>query len=63
MNESEKQFSFTRAALSTGGRAKSKFLSVFCCPNPSNPGDSRSTGLTSGKHHPPSTHASFQAAH
>jgi hypothetical protein len=28
MNESEKQFSFTRAALSTGGRAKSKFLSV-----------------------------------
>jgi hypothetical protein len=26
MNESEKQFSFTRAALSTGGRAKSKFL-------------------------------------
>jgi len=29
MNESEKQFSFTRAALSTGGRAKSKFLSVL----------------------------------
>ena len=28
MNEREKQFSFTRAALSTGGRAKSKFLSV-----------------------------------
>jgi hypothetical protein len=28
MNESEKQFSFTRAASSTGGRAKSKFLSV-----------------------------------
>jgi hypothetical protein len=31
MNESEKQFSFTRAALSTGGRAKSKFLSVGPC--------------------------------
>jgi prepilin-type N-terminal cleavage/methylation domain-containing protein len=28
MNESEKQFSFTRAASSTSGRAKSKFLSV-----------------------------------
>jgi hypothetical protein len=28
MNESEKQFSFTRAALSTGGRAKSNVLSV-----------------------------------
>jgi hypothetical protein len=28
MNESEKQFSLTRAALSTCGRAKSKFLSV-----------------------------------
>ena len=28
MNESEKQFSFTRAALSTGGRAESKFLSL-----------------------------------
>ena len=28
MNESEKQFSFTRAALSTGGRAGSKFLSL-----------------------------------
>ena len=28
MNENEKQFSFTRAALSTGGRAKTKFLSV-----------------------------------
>ena len=27
MNESEKQFFFTRATLSTGGRAKSKFLS------------------------------------
>jgi len=29
MNESEKQFAFTRAALSTGGRAKSNFLSVI----------------------------------
>jgi hypothetical protein len=29
MNESEKQFSFTRAALSTGGRAESKFLSLI----------------------------------
>jgi hypothetical protein len=29
MNESEKQFSFTRAALSTGGRAQSKFLSLL----------------------------------
>ena len=29
MNEREKQFSFTRAALSTGGRAKSKFLSLL----------------------------------
>ena len=28
MNENEKQFSFTRAALSTGGRAESKFLSL-----------------------------------
>ena len=28
MNASEKQFSFTRAALSTGGRAESKFLSA-----------------------------------
>ncbi len=28
MNESEKQFSFTRAALSTRRRAKTKFLSV-----------------------------------
>lgn len=28
MNESEKQFSLTRAALSTCGRQKSKFLSV-----------------------------------
>jgi hypothetical protein len=28
MNESEKQFSFTRAALSTCGRAGSKFLSL-----------------------------------
>ena len=28
MNASEKQFSFTRAALSTGGRAESKFLCV-----------------------------------
>jgi hypothetical protein len=28
MNESEKQFSFTRAALSTGGRAKSNVLSI-----------------------------------
>ena len=28
MGESEKQFSFTRAALSTGGRAGSKFLSL-----------------------------------
>jgi hypothetical protein len=28
MNESEKQFSFTRAASSTSGRAKSKFLLV-----------------------------------
>jgi hypothetical protein len=28
MNESEKQFSFTRAASSTCGRAKSKFLSA-----------------------------------
>ena len=28
MNESEKQFSFSRAALSTCGRAKSKFLSL-----------------------------------
>jgi hypothetical protein len=26
MNESEKQFSFTRAALSTGGRAKKQIL-------------------------------------
>jgi len=33
MNESDKQFSFTRAALSTCGRAKSKFLSALraCC--------------------------------
>jgi hypothetical protein len=29
MNESEKQFSFTRAALSTGGRAKSNVLSII----------------------------------
>jgi hypothetical protein len=28
MNESEKQFSFTRAASSTSGAVKSKFLSV-----------------------------------
>jgi hypothetical protein len=28
MSGTEKQFSLTRAALSTGGRAKSKFLSV-----------------------------------
>jgi hypothetical protein len=28
MNESEKRFSFTRAALSTGGRAKSNVLSI-----------------------------------
>ena len=28
MHASEKQFSFTRAALSTGGRAESKFLSL-----------------------------------
>src|ERR1035441_7492823 len=28
MNENEKQFSFTRAASSTSGRPKSKFLSV-----------------------------------
>jgi hypothetical protein len=28
MNESEKQFSFTCAALSTGGRTESKFLSL-----------------------------------
>jgi len=33
MNESEKQFSFTRAALRTGGRAETKFLSLgrTCC--------------------------------
>jgi hypothetical protein len=29
MDESEKQFSFTRAALSTGGRAKSNVLSII----------------------------------
>jgi hypothetical protein len=29
MDESEKQFSFTRAASSTAGRAKSEFLSVI----------------------------------
>ena len=29
MNESEKQFSFTRAAFITGGRAESKFLSLL----------------------------------
>ena len=29
MNESEKQFSFTRAALSTGGRAKNNVLSIL----------------------------------
>ena len=28
MNESEKQFSLTRAALSAGGRAETKFLSL-----------------------------------
>jgi hypothetical protein len=44
MNESEKQFSFTRAALSTCGRAKSQFLSAkvkSCCSegeSPSNEG-------------------------
>ena len=40
MNESEKQFSFTRAASSTGGRAKSEFLSAkvkSCCSEGGSP--------------------------
>ena len=40
MNESEKQFSLTRAALSTCGRAKSKFLSAkvkSCCSEGGSP--------------------------
>jgi hypothetical protein len=40
MNESEKQFSFIRAALSTCGRAKSKFLSAkvkSCCSEGESP--------------------------
>ena len=50
MNESEKQFSFTRAALSTCGRAKSKFLSAkvkSCCSegeSPSNEGQEGKAG-------------------
>jgi len=37
MNASEKQFSFTRAALSTGGRAENKFLSLRDSPIYSQP--------------------------